>query len=464
MRASRGFVRWVILPAILAFSPPASARAQSARVAQSDPALEQRVKELEETVRRLQRSQGGVEDLIDDKIRQAKPVAGYKDGFFIQTQDGDWRLRLGGYTQFDGRFFPSDAKGLNTDQFVFRRVRPILEGTVAKYFDFRIMPDFAGSKIVLFDAYADFKYWPQAKLRAGKFKPPVGLERLQSATAIVFAERAAPTNLVPNRDLGIQLFGDLWNGALSYQLGVFNELQDLANNDGDVGDDKEFAGRIFAQPFVNTSIAPLAGLGFGIAGTYGNQQGSLSSPELATYKSPGQANIFSYRKGDTLPDTVIADGILYRWTPQAYYYFGPLGLLFEYVESDTPVTKDKTSETLSNHAWEVTASWVLTGEKASFRGVTPDRPFDPRKNQWGAFEVAFRADSLDIDGDAFAKGFADPKKAIGRATGYAGGINWYLNKNIKLVLDYFHSDFRKGGSTGDRPREEAIIGRVQLVL
>ena len=40
-------------------------------------------------------------------------------------------------------------------------------------------------------------------LTAGKFKVPVGLERLESATDIRFIERGFPTSLVPNRDLGV---------------------------------------------------------------------------------------------------------------------------------------------------------------------------------------------------------------------------------------------------------------------
>jgi phosphate-selective porin OprO/OprP len=44
--------------------------------------------------------------------------------------------------------------------------------------------------------------WPVVA-RAGQYKAPVGLERLQSASAIVFLERAFPTELAPNRDRGV---------------------------------------------------------------------------------------------------------------------------------------------------------------------------------------------------------------------------------------------------------------------
>jgi phosphate-selective porin OprO/OprP len=39
-------------------------------------------------------------------------------------------------------------------------------------------------------------------LKAGKFKPYVGLERLQSGADIKFIERSYVSNILPNRDVG----------------------------------------------------------------------------------------------------------------------------------------------------------------------------------------------------------------------------------------------------------------------
>ncbi|HZR80320.1 MAG TPA: porin [Candidatus Binatia bacterium] len=438
--------------------PPSSADIQS---------IEQQIQELQEEVRRLKRANANVEEVIDDKIRQQKPVVGYKPGgFFIQNQKGDYVLRIGGYTQLDGRFFLKDHPG-TSDTFLFRRVRPILEGSLGEHVDFKIMPDFAGATFTLYDAYVDLKpFGDWAKLRVGKWKPPVGLERLQSATAINFAERAAPTNLVPNRSTGAAVWGTPWKGTLLYEVGAFDFSPDLGNVNINLDNTFMFAGRVFAQPFVTTDVAPLQGLGVGIAGSYGFEEATQTSPDLPTYRSFGQAAIFRFVTGDDLATTAIQDGNSSRFTPQAYWYWGPFGSLFEYVQSRTPVTLGDTSDTLDNHAWEVTASWVLTGEDASFRGVTPANPFDPWNGRWGAFEVVVRYDSLDIDKDAFKLGLASASNSVQRATGFGGGLNWYWNRNIKIMLDYYHTGFLKGqrGGTGNRPAEDAVIGRVQLAL
>src|SRR5205085_2682524 len=105
-------------------------------------------------------------------------------------------------------------------------LRPIIEGTVFGKYDFRLMTDFGGGTAVVQDAYVNVNQLPWARLEIGKFKPPVGLERLQSATAILFVERGLPTNLVPNRDVGVQVWADTLGGVFSYAAGIFDGAPD----------------------------------------------------------------------------------------------------------------------------------------------------------------------------------------------------------------------------------------------
>lgn len=428
--------------------------------------LEQDVQDLKKDTRKL--------EVTNEEAAKLKPVAGYQDGFFVQSQDGSYKIRLGAYTHFDGRFFLGNASK-NVSQFVIRRARLDLTGTVAKFFDFRLMPDFGGTSVRLYDAYVESKYIPEAKLRVGKFKPPVGIERLQSATSLLFAERALPTNLVPNRDIGAQVGSDLWLGVFTYALGIFNGAADGGNVDVDIGDDKDFAGRIFTLPFKQTSISPLQNLGFGLSGSYGNQHGSLSTTDLPTYRTFGQAGFFSYRTDSpaTGTGTAIADGDHYRVSPHAYYYFGPFGALGEYVLSNQSVRIDKKlsdtetvteREALGNYAWQLRTEVVLTGEDATYKGVTPAKNFDPWNDGWGAVELAARYGQLVVDPDAFDKGFADPKKSARRANELAIGANWFLNRNIMVVLDYARTTFEGGASVGHRKTEDLLLTRVQLVL
>jgi phosphate-selective porin OprO/OprP len=423
--------------AILAFAALAALGPMTARGAgpstpakAADPSLQEQIEQLKRDVQRLERANRAVEPMVDEKITKQYVTAGFnlKDGFFIQDPTKEYRLRFGGYTQLDGRFFISDNQRRNPDQFLFRRVRPILEGSLTRFVDFKIMPDFAGSSFTLFDAYVDIKpfdyYRDWLKIRAGKYKTPLGLDRLQSATALPLVERGAPTNLVPTRDIGIELWGAPWGGTLIYELGVFDGAADLGNVNGNFNDDFTFAGRLLAQPFAtwpaDSDLAVLRGVGVGIAGSWGEMLGSASNPDLPSYRSLGQATIFQYVNGGMPENTAFTSGTLTRINPQAYWYWGPLSFMAEYVRSSTPVQLADVRDNVANEAFDVTAGWVITGEDASYKGVTPLEPFDPWNGKWGAFELVARYDQLDIDKDAFRLGFADPKRSVESEQGFGG--------------------------------------------
>ena len=138
----------------------------------------------------------------------------------------------------------NDNANTEPDQFVFNDIRLDLHGTLFDHYDFRFLPDFAGGKVVVQDEYVDVRYSNYLKVRVGKFKVPFGRERLQQDYATTFAQRGLPNNLVPNRDLGVQLFGEVSDGLLAYQAGVFNGVADGGSSDGDATDDKELAAMI----------------------------------------------------------------------------------------------------------------------------------------------------------------------------------------------------------------------------
>ncbi len=167
---------------------PAAVRAQDPPPASVDEKLE----ELDQKIRVLDRKIEIDKEAAAEKAKTAGQAVAGKDGFSLRSADGNFVLKVRGYAHFDGRFWVDDEKRPQAETFLLRRVRPIFEGTVYKIFDFRIMPDFGAGTTVLQDAYIEGRFNPAFRVRAGKFKPPVGLERLQSATDILFVERALP--------------------------------------------------------------------------------------------------------------------------------------------------------------------------------------------------------------------------------------------------------------------------------
>jgi phosphate-selective porin OprO/OprP len=452
--------------------------------------------ELEERIRRLERiieehgldtppaaapsakaappqplEQSEVEQIVDDKLRKQKVLAGWKDGFFLASPNGDFTLKVRGYIQADARFFPLEEGDTGTDSLFLRRVRPIFEGTVYKYFDYRIMPDFGGGTTTLQDAYLDVKYWPLAQLRGGKFKVPLSLERLQSRSDLIFIERSIANNLAPNRDVGFQLWsGNAFDGALTYQIGGFNGVADGRSGDGDTTSDKEVAGRIFAEPFKAMGWRPLQGLGLGLAATYGGQKKGDNLNGVA-FQTAGRSTFFRYDTSSTV--SAVADGDRTRFAPQGYWFWGPAGFMGEYIWSEQGVLRTETPRegpattaraTLQNSGWFAQGSWVLTGEDAAYKGVVPIDPFDPRQGRWGAVEIAARGSMVDIDDDAFELGFASRSSSTPNTTAYGGGINWYLNRNFKVQLNYERSEFDNEITFGGKARdhEDVFLTRFQI--
>jgi phosphate-selective porin OprO/OprP len=264
----------------------------------------------------------------------------------------------------------------------------------------------------------------------------------------------------------VQIYGDVHQGEFGYQLAVLNGVPDGGSGDADVNDGVDVAARLFGQPFVNTTIVPLRGLGVGVAGTWGREQGSISSPQLPTFKTSSRNTYFRYAADtpSTAAGTAIANGDHWRVSPQAYYYWGPFGSLFEYGISDQEISKNAVTADLQNTAWQVRASWLLTGEAASYKQVVPERNFDFGGGGWGAWELALRYANLDVDDDTFRLGFADATKSVSEIDSITAGVNWYLNRNVEWQLNYEHSSFDKGSKTGDRDPENVFLTRVQLVF
>lgn len=501
------------------------------------------VKSLDQKVRLIERKLEVEKEVADATKKSAPKFEAGANGFSLTSADGQHQLRLRGFAQADGNFFIDDSSkevagvsnnsygnsnnpipsssGFEADRFTIRRARLQFAGTLWKYNDFLIAPDFGGGQARLFDAWLDLHYSPYLSVTAGKMKGPVSLERLQSATNLTFVERGYPTELAPNRAIGVMLHGEFaapgrehkytgpynFDDLFSYQVGVFNNSQDnqaVQNSDTATFDNKEFAGRIFGHPFQAAGIPWLEGLGIGLAGTYGNPQratlpGLVSDGQnaIVTYSGAGTQSSSVTNKGVTTTTArafsgATANGDSYRIYPQGYWYYGPFGLFGEYVLSSNELNNTVTTTTTvagkattaaaigairqDNHAWQIATSYVLTGEDNSFKGVKPRQPFDPFNGNWGAVQLAARYTELDIDSDTFRNfgttalpqyRFADPRNSVQRASTWGIGVNWFLNNNVKLAANYEQTHYKGGAQNAlfqavDRPTEKAFFTRFQF--
>jgi phosphate-selective porin OprO/OprP len=417
--------------------------------------LEQKVEELDQKLKVVERNKELEGEAAAESAKSAASVTADTGGFTIKSNDGNFLLKIGADLQVDNRTFLGEGSQSLVDTALLRRVRPTFSGTVYKYVDYFFRPDFGQGTTVIYDAYAELKYFDRAKVRVGKFKPPVGLERLQSDDDTNFAERGLPTLLVPSRDIGYQISGDLVKRRVAYATGVFNGVPDNSLSDSAVSNHRDYDGRIFLTPFQPDSHNPLNGLGVGVGASTGNIDGEA----LPSFKSFGQNSFFPFASG------VTEAGHRTRLAPQAYYYLGPFGVLAEYGLTEEGLQKGTVRRDIAFRAWQVQTSFLLTGEKKGFTSPTPKKNFDPHNHGWGALELAVRVGDFSAEQGIYSYGFASATTTPRRAHEWAGGVNWYLNRLFRTTLDYGHTNFGGGATVaagGNRPAEKALILRFQI--
>ena len=442
------------------------------------------VEKLSRKVNTLERKLELQDEVTASTFQKLPAFEAGEGGFKITSSDKKHQVRIRGAVQTDGRFFIDDNNFAVTDRqdrFELKQGRVWLEGYFFKDIYFKIMPDFAAANI-LPDAYLDYAYHPAASLLVGKFKPSISLERLQGDADGTFLERAFPTYLASNRDVGIQLHGAFGKpgykaetvagpidakNAFTYQIGVSNGSGDDGSIDKsapDTDNNKEVVGRLFAHPFQHTGFSWLEGFGLGVAGSVGNPD----KQALKAQATPlGRTNYLDYAKPITTGAVTTADGATSRIYPQAYWFSGPFGAMGEYVVSTQHLSSTAGTVrqvTQDNKAWQILASYVVTGEDNTFAGVKPIRNFDPLKGNWGALQLAARYSELDVDNDTFK--IIDPTKSATQARAWTLGANWYLNSNAIIRADYENVSFSGGAGSiarvTDRPNEQVFATRFQL--
>jgi phosphate-selective porin OprO and OprP len=379
-----------------------------------------------------------------------------ESGVTIQSQNGDFQLRFGTLIQADGRFAVEDEAERLVDSFNIRRLRPTLRGRVARRFEFYLNPDFAGGTLVVQDAYLDAVFSPAFRIRVGKGKAPFGLERLQSAAQTLFAERALPSVLAPNRDIGIQVLGEAMGGVVIYQGALMNGVADGGSADLDPTDGKDVIGRILIKPFRRRPPThPLHGLAVGVSGTIGLQSGILALPAMRV-QSP-QPIFFAYLGA-------AADGTRTRYSPQGIFTYKWFSALAEYVHTEVPIASATARADIAHRAWQVAGAVVLTGEAATdgSTGLRPRATFDFSQRHWGAIQLAARYHRLEVDEAARRLGLAAPGSSL-EADSWTVGVNWFATPNLRYLFDVERTVF-DGNTAGSRPAENTLLFRSQIAF
>jgi phosphate-selective porin OprO and OprP len=418
------------------------------------------------------------------------PVVQIDDkGFSIATPDRSYSLKFRGLLQTDARFFVDNDALAPSDTFLIRKFRISLDATLFSLVDVKMVPELAGTVQIL-DGFADLHPWPWLRLKAGKYKPPMGLERLQGDADRSFFEQSLVQNLSAQRDIGVSVWGDVADGLFHYVVGIFNGAPDTTSNDSDTNLAKDVQGRLFVRPLHGDAERTYGDLGIGVSAGTGNRKGRLPTAVtglpipvtaavtgLSAFRTAGQNTFFQYSAPNddtTGVKTTFTHERATRINPQLYYFVGPLGLMGEYMWLSQGVQKGNTTTELHHQAASATVSLVING-KQTYQGPVPDVPFDLNKLAPGAFEVGARWNWIKLDDATFGDPnvpnsvqYANPASSAKEAQAFGGVVNWIPRRSFHIGASFERTWFTGGAGSAsavaDRTAENVIIARAQIVF
>jgi phosphate-selective porin OprO/OprP len=347
----------------------------------------------------------------------------------IKTDDG-YEFGIKGNYQGDMNDFSGDTtdpvtgKEILADSTTWRRKEFYVYGKAPWGVDFAVGVDFATSPNTWLDNFVRYSNSDIGEFRLGQFKTPVGWEEASPSNAGTFVERALP---VQATNMGRRLGADWtyqWNPQWLTTLGYYSGGDLQGDNDGN----GPSAHIVFNPIKEKTEVIHL-----GLAVSRENRDATtdgrdIMTPPSARFRARPEANLTATRILDTgnlkNVDNIDRVGLEGAWI------HGPWLVQGEYLHFNADFTDSKPN--FSGDGYYVFGAWMLTGESRDYKNgyVGNVKP----TNEWGAFEIAARYSSLDLN---------DSPVLGGKGDNFTVGANWYLGNHWKLQANYVRAHTNK---------------------
>jgi phosphate-selective porin OprO/OprP len=275
-------------------------------------------------------------------------------------------------------------------------------------------------------------------LRAGHFVEPFGLEANISTSDTTFMERAMVSDaLTPYRALGIGFVAPYFDNRMTWGAGVFNRTVD---------DDPywDFSTRLTGLPWYEKEGRRLLHLGASYLHQTPNGEIRLSGrPESHLGNMHLDTGSFPAHDVD-------------RWGFETALVVGPFSMQSEYIAAEAEVQPPYRTLSLIDvdkffkssrrfDGWYAQASVFVTGENRPynteggwFERIVPRHNFTLGLSGWGAWELALRYSTLDLNDFDIKSGVIG-----GEGDNWTAGVNWYMTPNTRLMFNYVRSKIKQ---------------------
>lgn len=383
----------------------------------------------EEEAMPLMKSRANDEKAAQKKEKSFARVDAGSKGLVVKSGDGRSEIAIGGRLHVEAMSHRNDEKLTKgaTDGTDIRRSRIYVKGKVDQDWKYIIEADLAGNKVSMKDVFGEYVGIEGWDFTFGNQKHAMSMEVQESSNDMMFTERGltyALTTPYFDRAIGLnaKTFGDTWN----VQGGIYGDHYSPEAS-GDVDEGHGYAIRGTWNPVWDKEAGHMVHLG----ANYGSRSVSNQTNKI----SGGGKGDFSYEttNGSNLklldtPDIAGLEKVNVGVLEFAAMY-GPLSFQSEYAQA-----KAKGTNNYDFNAWYANVGYTLTGEHrqykptdGEFKRLKPKNNFNLKNGTWGAWEVAARYDTLDLnDGDVLG----------GDGDRYTLALNWYLNYNFRIMADY----------------------------
>lgn len=392
-----------------------------------------------------------------------------KGGLTVRSDDGRFEMKLGGRIHFDTYGVAEDdsaafgSSGL-TDQggTAFRRTYLTLSGK-AYGWKYKFENDFAAGASP--GSYKEM--WigtdvPGGELLLGQFKPFRGMEEMASSNEITLIER--PVTTASGIYAGRQyLMGLGYKGVAADSLGYQLALMSLAPAGTGPTEGIHYGGRLY--------YLPISGLHLGFSASVDDEGPSSSSAAPAFAYSGRRGPVINFGNAGAAPAPSLDGASQTTLAAELAGAWGPVTLQAELARAALDNTHlDGAPADSMVLAYYVQASWFITGERAPYRLERGAFGKPKPEGATGAWELAARYETIEnVDDDAAvaicaittgaAGTFASGSECVATVT--TAGLNWYVNPNVRFMLNYY----RGQGSNGvSRDEPEAVTLRAQLAF
>ncbi len=348
------------------------------------------------------------------------------------TCDGKFEANLRGRLMLDAGFVEDDTGALDVEATEARRARLGIEGKAWKVFKYKFEVDFSdGAEIDVTDAYMQYKGKDLGGLTVllGQAKQTNSLEEQTSSRFVTFSERAAFTDAFEfSRQLGIIIgyANEFNNVGYKLDLGAYRGAIGAAGSESQQG--RTLSARLATWTKMNDNL-------FHFGGSVRSRSVGETQDEELEYEQRPFIHATSRRVvgGEGVPyqayNTDLFYGVEGAWQWDAFHVQGEWTQLnANGFEGGGVGPADATFG-----GWYVDAGYFLGGKrgykKGKFGRPKVDNPVG--LGGWGALQLAYRYDTLDLSDSGFNQG---------ELTQHIIAVNWWLNRHALLSFNYANGD------------------------